>query len=88
MRLASATEEVAKNIGAWKQPKLRNSLRKYGYEAHKIEIVLQCSVHDLDMYEIKFMKSRINRRTSKPPYPERSAKRPHLANIYLHVAST
>ena len=54
-RLAEATEEVAKNMSAWQQPKLRNSLRKYGYEAHKIEIVLQCSVHDLDMYEIKFI---------------------------------
>ena len=47
-RRGKTTEEVAKNMSAWQQPKLRNSLRKYGYEAHKIETVLQCSVHDLD----------------------------------------
>ena len=28
-------------MSEWKQPKLRNSLRKYGYDAHKVEIVLQ-----------------------------------------------
>ena len=39
----------------WRQPKLRNSLRKHGYDAHKVEIVLQCGKHELDMYERKFI---------------------------------
>ncbi|XRB23739.1 hypothetical protein RI054_35g135930 [Pseudoscourfieldia marina] len=33
-RLASASDEVAKRMREWKQPKLRSSLRKYGYDAH------------------------------------------------------
>ena len=54
-RLASASEEAAKKIPSWRQPKLRNSLRKHGYDAHKVEIVLQCGKHELDMCEIKFI---------------------------------
>ena len=39
-RLASASDEVAKTMNEWKQPKLRSSLRKHGYDAHKVEIIL------------------------------------------------
>ena len=54
-RLAFASEEAAKKRPSWNQPKLRNSLRKHGYDAHEVEIVLQCGKHELDMYEMKFI---------------------------------
>jgi len=37
------------------QPKLLNSLKKYGWENHKFEILLECSKELLDTYEILFI---------------------------------
>ena len=37
-----------KNRKGPKQPKLNNSFLKYGYEAHKIEIVCECLIEELN----------------------------------------
>jgi len=51
-RYASVSDEDAKKL---KQPKIVNSLRKYGFEKHSVEILLRCGVDDLSMYERKFI---------------------------------
>jgi group I intron endonuclease len=54
--------DIKKRIRAYRYPeqvksqrKLYNSLKKYGYKKHKIEIVMQCDIEKLDEMEIFYI---------------------------------
>lgn len=37
------------------QPRLYNSLKKYGHERHTFEIIMQCSIEELNQFEIYYI---------------------------------
>ena len=49
-----------KNIKYVKQPRISNSVLKYGIENHKFEIIEECSLEDLDTRETYWKQHYIN----------------------------
>lgn len=44
-----------KNLGAIEQPYLHKSLVKYGFDSHRVEILIECKRDELNSMEVKFI---------------------------------
>lgn len=53
--------EDYKKLNCKTQPRILNSLRKYGSENHKFEIICECEVHELDQLETLYKKFYLNK---------------------------
>lgn len=49
-----------KNLSVTKQPKIYNSLKKYGFDSHTFEVIEECSIDQLDEREIYWKQYHLN----------------------------